>query len=55
MVNYNHADYFGVKGIDCVNTVTYDENGVHIVRKTTWQWKDKTGNALTSPIMRLYF
>lgn len=36
MVNYNHADYFGVKGIDCVNTVTYDENGVHIVRKSTW-------------------
>jgi len=36
MVNYKHADYFGVKGIDCVNTVTYDENGVHIVKKTTW-------------------
>ena len=36
MINYNHADYFGVEGIDCVNTVTYDENGVHIVKKTTW-------------------
>ena len=36
MINYNHADYFGVSGIDCVNTMTYDENGVHIVRKTTW-------------------
>ena len=36
MINYNHADYFGVEGIDCVNTVTYDENGVHIVKKTAW-------------------
>ena len=36
MVNYNHADYFGVKGIDYVNTTTYDENGVHVVRKSTW-------------------
>lgn len=36
MINYRHADYFGVKGIDYVNTVTYDENGVHIVKKTTW-------------------
>ena len=36
MINYNHADYFGVEGIDYVNTLTYDENGVHIVKKTTW-------------------
>lgn len=36
MVNYNHADYFGVKGIDYVNTETYDEGDVHIVRESTW-------------------